>query len=155
MGDLACCYRPAKQTSETVRTAVSPNVHRAPQSRPFGPSTIREGRTITKHQNRRRLASHQEAKPLNGPINAHSSCHVGQLPSNILITMQPIRILFDVNTAYFKLFNTYFKGARLRALGPHASWSQCQSGHLFRIKRRTGCSSGKPGPVNGMRSSTR
>ena len=35
------------QTSETVRTAVSPNVHPASQSRPFGPSTIREGRTVT------------------------------------------------------------------------------------------------------------
>ena len=36
------------QTGEKVRTAVSPNVHRASQSRPFGPSTIREGRTVTK-----------------------------------------------------------------------------------------------------------
>ena len=35
------------QTKETVRTAVSPNVHPASQSRPFGPSTIREGRTVT------------------------------------------------------------------------------------------------------------
>ena len=35
------------QTSETARTAVSPNVHRASQSMPFGPSTIREGRTVT------------------------------------------------------------------------------------------------------------
>ena len=39
------------QTSETVRTAVSPNVHPASQSRRFGPSTIREGRTVTDELN--------------------------------------------------------------------------------------------------------
>jgi RNA-directed DNA polymerase len=38
------------KTGETVRTAVSLNVPPASQSRPFGPSTIREGRAVTAQQ---------------------------------------------------------------------------------------------------------
>ncbi len=38
-----------------MRTAVSPNVHPASQSRPFGPSTIREDRTVTLEDGRYKI----------------------------------------------------------------------------------------------------